>query len=92
MHISVCVYEYTCAYVCVHLSPRTLFVYIFTHTQCSTAFLFSELANRLKARREQQPAFKNRRKETWSSQSQVGKGDRFESHEEVTSDKNKQLR
>lgn len=92
MHISMRVYEYTCAYVCVHLSPRTFFVYIFTHTQRSTTFLLSEAAKRLKAQREQQPALKNRRKETWSSQSQAGKGDRFERHEEVTSDKNKQLR
>lgn len=92
MDRSICTYLCVCVCVCIHLSPRTFFVYIFTHTQCSTTFLFSEPANRLEARREQRPAFKNRRKETWSSQAQAGKGDRFESHEEVTSDKNKQLR
>lgn len=78
--------------ICVYtLIPTDIFC-LYIYTQCSTTFLFSQPANRLKARREQQPAFKNRRKETWSSQCQAGKGDRFESHEEVASDKNKQLR
>lgn len=79
-------------YMCVYtLIPTDIFC-LYIYTQCSTTFLFSEPANRLKARREQQAAFKTRRKEAWSSQCQAGKGDRFESHEEVTSAKNKQLR